>query len=68
MNLGTTIGPGKVQVPKYLYKLVYDANTGRAWAHWIENTDMARAGRPITYSELVKRTGTEFLPGVKLID
>lgn len=34
----------------------------------IENTDTAHAGRPITYSELVKRTGTEYLPGVKLID
>lgn len=63
-----TIGPGRVRVPKYLYKLVYDATTGRAWAHWIENADTAHAGRPITYSELVKRTGTEFLPGVKLID
>lgn len=63
-----TIGPGRVRVPKYLYKLVYDETTGRAWAHWIEDTDAARAGRPITYSELVKRTGTVFLPGVKLID
>jgi endonuclease G len=61
-----TIGPGKVWVPKYLYKLVYDSVTGRAWAHWIENTDEARAGRPISYEELVQRTGIEFLPGVKV--
>ena len=58
------IGNGRVRVPKYLYKLVYDATTGRAWAHWIENTDQAHAGRPITYAELVKRTGIEFFPGV----
>ncbi len=62
------IGPGQVWVPKYLYKLVYDATTGRAWAHWMENTDEARAGRPITYRELVNRTGIEFLPGVPVRD
>ncbi|MFS0755878.1 MULTISPECIES: DNA/RNA non-specific endonuclease [Noviherbaspirillum] len=62
------IGPGKVWVPKYLYKLVYDATTGRAWAHWMENTDEARAGRPITYRELVNRTGIEFLPGMPVRD
>lgn len=59
-----TIGPGKVWVPTYLYKLVYDASTGRAWAHWVENTDDAKAGKPITYQELVSRTGIDFLPGV----
>ena len=60
-----TIGPGGIRVPKYLYKLVYDVTTGRAWAHWIENTDEARAGRPISYDELVQRTGIEFLPGIR---
>jgi endonuclease G len=58
-----TIGAGRVGVPRYLYKLVYDEASGRSWAHWIENTDEAHAGRPITYQELVKRTGIEFLPG-----
>lgn len=60
-----TIGPGRVRVPKYLYKLVYDVTTDRAWAHWIENTDEARAVRPISYEELVQRTGIEFLPGIR---
>ncbi len=60
-----TIGPGKVWVPTHLYKLVYDATTGRAWAHWIENNDETRAGRPISYEDLVRRTGIEFLPGVQ---
>jgi endonuclease G, mitochondrial len=62
------IGSSQVWVPKYLYKLVYDATTGRAWAHWLENTDEARSGRPITYRELVSRTGIEFLPGVSVQD
>lgn len=59
-----TIGPGKVWVPTHLFKLVYDATSGRAWAHWTENNDEAHAGGPISYQELVKRTGIEFLPGV----
>lgn len=59
-----TIGPGQVWVPTHLYKLVYDAGSGKSWAHWVENTDEARAGKPITYRELVERTGIEFLPGV----
>jgi len=62
------IGPGQVWVLRYLYKLVYDATTRRAWAHWMENTDEARAGRPITYRELVNGTGIEFLPGVPVRD
>ena len=61
-----TIGPGKVWVPTYLYKLVYDETTGRAWAHWIENTNEAKAGRPITYEELVRRTNIQFLPEAKV--
>ncbi len=60
-----TIGNGRVWVPTYLYKLVYDPSTNRAWAHWIENADDARPGKPISYGELVKRTGIEFLPGVQ---
>ena len=58
------IGRGQVHVPSHLYKLVYDASTGRAWAHWIENTNEARGGKPIPYEELVRRTGIEFLPGL----
>lgn len=58
-----TIGSG-VTVPSHIYKLVYDATTKRAWAYWIENTDSAPITRPITYDELVKRTGIEFLPGI----
>lgn len=58
------IGPGQVRVPKYLFKLVYDQDKNRAWAHWHFNDDSTRASRPISYGELVSRTGIEFLPGL----
>ena len=53
-----------VTVPSHIFKLVYDISTNRAWAHWISNTNEARISAPISYDELVKRTGIEFLPGV----
>lgn len=56
-----TLGPDQVWIPRYLYKLVFDPASGRAWAHWLENTNDARAGKPISYEELVRRTGTAFL-------
>ena len=57
------IGPGQVRVPRYLFKLVYDQSRNRAWAYWHENNDATRASRPISYADLVKRTGINFLPG-----
>lgn len=61
----SSIGPGKVRVPKYLYKLVYDQNKNRAWAYWSENDNAAKPSKLISYAELVKRTGIEFLQGTK---
>lgn len=58
-----TIGDNQVWVPQHLFKLVYDPIANKAWAHWMDNTEEARAGKPISYEELVKRTGIEFLPG-----
>ena len=60
------IGPGQVRVPKYLFKLVYDQSRNRAWAYWSENSNATLAPKPISYAELMKRTGVEFLPGVRL--
>jgi len=60
----STIGPHRVWVPQHLFKLVYDPSAKRAWAHWIENSDEARASKPISYEELVRRTGIEYLPGL----
>lgn len=61
-----SIGPGQVRVPKYLFKLVYDESRNRAWAHWHLNDDTTRGARPISYVDLVRRTGINFLPGVSL--
>lgn len=57
-----TIGANRVWVPKHLFKLVYDPSSNKAWAHWIDNQDTAKTGKPISYPELVKRTGISFLP------
>ena len=60
-----SIGLGKVRVPKYLFKLVYDEQKGKAWAFWHENANSTQGSAPISYEELVKRTGISFLPGIK---
>lgn len=59
-----TIGPNKVWVPQHIFKLVYDPSTGRSWAHWLDNTDAAHVEKPISYDELVRRTGINFMPGL----
>lgn len=58
---GERIGTNGVRVPSHLYKLVYDKTTGRAWAHWQANKAGERGARPISYEELVRRTGIRFL-------
>ena len=59
-----TIGANHVWVPTHLFKLVYDPEADKHWAFWVENTDEAHAGHPISYADLVSRTGIEFLPGL----
>ena len=63
---GPTIGANQVAVPTHLFKLVYDAETKRAWAHWQQNADDARAGPPISYGELEQRVGMKLLPGAEV--
>ena len=63
---GPTVGANQVRVPSHLFKLVYDATTQRAWAHWQSNSAEARPGRPISYGELSERTGMEWVPGVAI--
>ncbi len=58
----SAIGNGQVRVPSHLYKLVYDASTHRSWAYWQANDDAERVSKPISYEELVQRTGIQFLP------
>ena len=63
-----SIGPGRVHVPAFLFKLVYDQASNRAWVYWQANDDATRGSRPISYAELVLRTGVVFLPGVSPLD
>lgn len=58
-NAGS-IGKGKITIPEHLYKLVYDPNKKTAWAYWVENTDAAQMHPPITYAELMQKTGIDF--------
>lgn len=60
-NQPKVIGANKVAVPTHLFKLIYDASTGKSWAHWQQNQPGNQVLRPISYSELVARTGIHFL-------
>lgn len=55
---------GGVKVPAVIYKLVYDEANNRAWAYWSPNANSTRMAAPISYRELVAKTGIDFLPGV----
>jgi endonuclease G len=55
-----SIGKSRVTIPAHLYKLVYDPNRKTAWAYWIENSNEAQMTPPITYQELVQKTGIDF--------
>ena len=57
-----SIGANAVRVPDHLFKLVFDATTGRAWVHWQDHAPGQRVGRPISYDEFVRRTGVAWLP------
>jgi endonuclease G len=59
-----SIGPGRVRVPSYLFKLVFDQDKNKAWVHWHANDNLTLGSKPISYAELVKRTGIEFLPSL----
>ena len=63
-NQDTVVGDGQVIVPTHLYKVVYDATTGRSWVHWHENKPGTKAGPPISYTDFVQRTGLHLLPQV----
>ena len=55
-----SIGRGRVTIPSHLFKLVYDPSKNSAWAYWIENTNEANMTPPISYQELVQKTGIDF--------
>ena len=55
-----SIGKSQVTIPSHLYKLVYDPAKKLAWAYWVENTDDAQMSAPISYAELIEKTGIDF--------
>jgi len=55
-----SIGSSRVTIPSYLFKLVYDSGKNLAWAYWIENTNEAQMSPPISYQEIVQKTGIDF--------
>ncbi|MBP6020426.1 MAG: DNA/RNA non-specific endonuclease [Burkholderiaceae bacterium] len=59
------IGDGRVAVPNQIFKVVYDATTGRSWVHWQTNSASSKAGPPISYDEFVRRTGLQLLPSIR---
>lgn len=66
-NAGS-IGKSRVTIPSHLYKLVYDPSKKLAWAYWVENTDDAQMSAPISYADLVQKTGIDFHLPVGLSD
>lgn len=58
-----TIGPSHVWVPDYVFKLVYDEESSRAWVYWLPNEDSAQMTAPISYQEFVQKTGLKLLDG-----
>ena len=66
-NAGS-IGKSKITIPSHLYKLVYDPNKKLAWAYWVENSDDAQMSAPISYAELVRKTGIDFQLPIGLSD
>lgn len=63
-NLGS-VGKNRVTIPSHLFKLVYDPHKNDAWAYWIENANDAEMSPPISYAELVSRTGIDFQLPIK---
>jgi endonuclease G len=61
-----SIGSSRVTIPSHLYKLVYDPGKNLAWAYWIENTNEAQMSPPISYQEIIQKTGIDFHLPLKL--
>lgn len=60
-----SIGKNRVTIPSHLYKLVYDPQKNEAWAYWVENTNEAQMSPPISYAQLVNKTGIDFQLPIK---
>ncbi len=62
----STVGSKRVAVPTYVFKLVYDPSTKKAWAHIHENNQTQRGIPPYTYKELVQRLKIDLLPTAEI--
>lgn len=61
----TSVGPNKVWKPSRLFKLIYDASSGRAWAYLMPNAP-ASVQKPIDYPTFVQQTGLRLLDHLPL--
>ena len=41
------------------------AETGRSWAHWQQNSAVAKVSKPISYADLINKTDMTLLPFLK---
>ncbi|BEV16849.1 DNA/RNA non-specific endonuclease [Herbaspirillum sp. DW155] len=57
----STIGRGHIAVPARLFKLVYDADSGRSWAYVQANRADTVVGAPVDYDAFVRMTGLRLL-------
>ncbi len=55
-----TIGKSAVTIPSHIFKLVYDPSKKTAWAYWVENSNEAKMTPPISYAQLMQKTGIDF--------
>jgi endonuclease G len=60
-----TVGRGKVWVPTHLYKLVYDVQSGRAWAYVLPNAE-TDIEAPMDYQAFVARTRLPLLKNERI--
>ena len=65
LNPAADTGLDQVHVHShFLFKLLYEASSGKVWAHWQSNCADAKVTRPISYEELVKRVEVDLLPSL----
>ena len=61
-----TVGRNRIWVPTRMFKLVYDEQSGRAWAFVSDNRSDVSVGRPMSYGSFVRTTGLELLGDVPI--
>jgi endonuclease G, mitochondrial len=57
------VGPNRVWVPDFIFKLVYDEQENKAWVYFMPNEDDASPDSIVSYQEFVQKTGLNLLNG-----